>query len=81
MTKEKKANEWNLQTKNDIMSELSWGTSYFELKMKDGNSIKAWGFLDETMEGEINEHLEELETGEYNVIDNNDIVCWREIKS
>lgn len=81
MTNEEKASEWNLQTKKDIMSELSWGTSYFELEMKDGTFIKAWGFLDETMEGEINVYLEELETGEYNVIDTDDIVWWREIKS
>ena len=69
--------DWILQKDKDIMSEISWETSYFELEMKDGGIVKAWGFIDENGEGEIFEHLEELETGEYNVVDTDDIKRWR----
>ena len=71
-------NDWNLQSKRDILSNLDWDTTHFEVELKDGSIIKAWGFIDETGEGEIIEHLEELETGEYNALDTDEIVKWRE---
>jgi len=69
--------DWILQKDKDIMSELSWKTSYFELEMKDGCIVKAWGFTDENGEGEISAYLEELETCEYNIVDTDKIKRWR----
>lgn len=67
---------WNLQSEKDILIGIIWESVHYELKMKDGSIIKAIGFTDETKDGGIKVHLEDVET--YDPIDTDDISMWRE---
>ena len=72
--------DWILQKDKDIMSELDWMETRFEIETINGLHINAWGYLDETRDGEIITHLEETDSGWYDEIDTDKIKRWRIIK-
>jgi len=67
--------DWINQEYKDIINELDWNPTYFEILMDDGSIIKAIGALDENGNGEVSSYLFTRNT--FETVDCDKIVKWR----
>ncbi len=66
--------KWYKQEEHDIFNEESdWNSTYYTCLMKDGTVRTFASFMDENMNGEINQHLYCIDNDEYDI---DDILYW-----